>query len=87
MRRRRTETRQETMTQMFADYIAAGAWNWLRAEGDDENLVSALNRMRYRTIVQRFESLNIQPPTPADLYAAAAEKWPAHKLHPAPKGA
>jgi hypothetical protein len=76
---------KENIHVMLSDCIAAGAWYWFRAEGQDENLVSALNRMKYREMVNRFQSLNIPLPTPEEMYAHAVEKWPAHKLHPAPQ--
>ena len=83
----RVLTSQESAAMMRLEMIAAGAYYWLRAEGQDENMVSALNRMKYRQMVERFDALNIPKPTPEEMYACAAEKWPSHKLHAAPKAA
>lgn len=82
---KRTEKSKESVAQLLLECIAAGAYYWLRAEGPDENMVSALNRMKYRDVIQRFQTLNIPQPTPEEMYAYAADKWPAHKLHSAPK--
>lgn len=82
---KRTEKSQENVATMLLECIAAGAYSWFRAEGPDENMVSAMNRMRYRQMVQRFETLNIPLPTAEEMYAYAADKWPKHKLHAAPK--
>ena len=71
----------ESVHTMRLDAIAAGAYYWFRAEGPDEELVSTLNRMRYRNLIHRFEVLNIPQPTSADILAYAKDKWPAHKLH------
>jgi hypothetical protein len=86
MKRTKT-TNKESLQVILMDCIAAGVWYWFRAEGDDENMASALNRMKYRGMIQRLEALNIPCPTPDEIYAYAAEKWPMHKLHPAPKAA
>lgn len=83
----RKEQGKESLQVMLLDCIAAGSWYWFRAEGDDENMVSALNRMKYRGMVERFRTLNIPLPTPEEIYAYAADKWPKHKLHAAPKAA
>jgi hypothetical protein len=85
MARRREYSHQESLHSMLLDCIAAGAYYWFRAEGWDENTVSAFNRMKYREIVGRFQALSLPLPTSEQMYAYAAEKWPAHKLHPAPK--
>lgn len=78
---------QESITSLLLECIAAGAWYWFRAEGQDENLVSTLNRLKYRELAQRFDALNIPRPTAGEMYAYAVDKWPKHKLHPAPKAA
>lgn len=84
---KRKDQSKESAETLRLECLAAGAWYWFRAEGQDENMVSALNRMKYRNLVERFRTLNIPLPTPEDMYAYAAEKWPKHKLHPAPKAA
>ena len=78
----RTEKIQENVATMLLECIAAGAYYWFRAEGPDENIVNAMNRMRYRQMVERFEAMNILRPTAEEMYAYAADKWPKHKLHP-----
>jgi len=75
---------EENVATMLLESIAAGAYYWLRAEGPDENMVSALNRMRYRQMVERLKSLDIPLPTAEEMYAYAADRWPKHKLHAAP---
>lgn len=76
---------KETLSSLLQDCIRTGAYYWFRAEGPDENLQSALNRMQYRQMVERLNSLGIPRPTPDEIYAHAHDKWPEHKLHPAPK--
>lgn len=82
---KRTVEVKETVETLLLDCIAAGAYYWFRAEGPYENMVSALNRMKYRELAQRFETLNLPLPTPEEMYAYASDKWPKHKLHAAPK--
>jgi len=81
---RRTKESKESLQCLLLDCIEAGAWYWFRAEGIDENLTSALNRMKYRKITDRLKSLNIPLPTPEEMYVYATDKWPTHKLHPGP---
>ena len=73
--------KEESVAIMRLEMVEAGAYFWLRAEDGDENLVSALNRLKYGRIAARFDALNIPKPLPEEMYAYAREKWPAHKLH------
>ena len=75
---------EESVAVMRLEMIEAGAYFWLRAEDADENLVSALNRHKYSRIAARFDALNIPKPSAQEMYEYAEQKWPAHKLHPAP---
>lgn len=78
---KQTSKSQENVATLLWECIAAGAYYWYRAETPDENMVSSLNRMKYREMSQRFKMLNIPLPTPEEMYGYAADKWPAHKLH------
>ena len=75
---------KEPAESLRMDYIMSAAFYWLRAEGPDENMVSALNRMKARGTKERLEMLNIALPTAKEIYSYAAERWPKHKLHSAP---
>jgi len=78
---KRTTQHTETEAGLRLEYIMAAAWYYLKAEGRDENQASVLNRMHAQNLYQRFRALRLDVPQPAEIYAYAAEKWPAHKLH------
>jgi predicted class III extradiol MEMO1 family dioxygenase len=65
--------------------VAAGAWYWFKAETAEENLNSALMRMAYQSAVDVLKAEGVVAPAAAELYVAAASKWPVARLHPAPK--
>ena len=71
----------ETVASLRLEYIQAAAWYWFRAEDREETMESMLNRMKAQNLHQRFANLNIPLPSPDEIYAYAADKWPAHKLH------
>jgi hypothetical protein len=79
--KRQTTKSTESAASIRSDYIQGAKYYYLRAEGWDENLVSALNRMNAEKLRQRMKTLNIAVPTAEELHAAAAESWPEHKLH------
>ncbi len=60
---------KESAVDLIQQCASAGADYWLRAEGQDENLVSALNRAKYRQLKERLEILNVPRPTPEEMYA------------------
>lgn len=78
---KRTTTNTETRESLRLEYIMAAAWYYLRAEGPEENLTSVLCRMQAQNLHQRFQALRLELPTPAEIHAYAADRWPAHKLH------
>lgn len=66
------------------EYIRHAAWFYYRAVGDDENLVSALER----NLASQWETLlhqrSIRVPDAQEIYGYAQEKWREDQLHPAP---
>lgn len=78
---KRTAPAAESAASLRWDYILAAAYWWFRAEGPDETLVSALNRVKATSLQQRLLLLNIPLPTPEEIHAHAAQRWPAHKIH------
>lgn len=78
------QPRLESSTEMHSACVTAGSYYWYRAEGPHENMISALNRAKYRQMVERFDAMGIPRPSAEEMYAAAASKWPKHKLHTAP---
>lgn len=81
MRPRKDTDKNETPAALRLKCALDGAWFWFRAEGQDEDLLSATHRLRYHTIKARLDMLGIEPPTAKEMYAIAADKWPAHKLY------
>ena len=63
----------------------AGAYYWLKAEGQGEQLESALMRLEYGNLVAAIEALGGEKPSAAAMYRAAQMIWPAAKLHAGPK--
>lgn len=75
------QPKKESAAGMRLDYMMAAAWYYYRAEGADEQLASALNRMQAQKLHQRFLGLGMELPTPEEIQGYAQSKWPAHKLH------
>jgi hypothetical protein len=78
---RRQHGATETRASLRFDYLQEAQWYFLRAEGNDENLVSVMHRIRASNLQERMDMLGVPVPTPEETYAAALEKWPEHRLH------
>jgi hypothetical protein len=75
------QTNTETPEFLTFEYLQEARWYYLRAENPNENLVSALHRMKAGNLKTRMEMLGILVPTSTEIYNVAKEYWPAHKLH------
>jgi hypothetical protein len=85
---------KKTVTRLQADEVylltqkakRAGAYYWLKAEGQGEQLESSLMRLEYGSLCDAIEALGGQRPPASHLYAVAKLIWPVERLHPAPAG-
>ena len=60
------------------EYLAAASYYWFKAVGNDEQLVSSLNRIQAQRLALE---LGAYVPTPEEVRAYAIERFPAHKIH------
>ena len=68
----------ENTEALRLEYLMAASYFWFRAEGNDEQLVSAL----YRSKAAKLKlALNNYCPTDEQVRAYAVDRFPAHKLH------
>lgn len=81
MRRQNKPIFIETPESLRLDYLTAAAYDYYRAEGADENLASALNRIRARRLQERLLNLGMALPKAEEVQAYAAAQWPRHKVH------
>jgi hypothetical protein len=75
----KTTIKPQTIHGLRLDYFMAASYYWFRAEGDNENLVSALNRQLAEKLKPRFSGKDL--PTEQEVRQFALNRWPSHKIH------
>ncbi len=68
----------ETTAALRLEYLISASYYFFKAEGDDEQLHSALNRMKAQKLAL---SLGSHVPKFEEVRAFAVERFPAHKRH------
>ena len=65
--------------------VETGSYYFYKAEGNDDQLNSAMKRVAYGIVVGQMKARKLEPPTRLELWAKAQATFPGHKLHPAPE--
>lgn len=72
------EIGSESTEGLRLEYLMAAAYYWYKAEGNDEQLVCALQRVRAQNLSRKLQN---HLPTPEEVRAYAVGRFPAHRLH------
>ena len=79
-----TKRMKTTAEDIRLEYVMTAAWYWFRAVEPGEHMTSAISRLRADQLRMKLLAYGIPEPSAEEIYRYAAEKWPAHQLHPAP---